>query len=232
MQARHPAADVLRRRPLRLVRRSCLNALVLPVYVFLSEVESSTEIRVLLVVPHDAVREHPPVPVGDHDPPLNAGHGPHLLNDRVPDLLRHDHDGVVRADHQGCFVLFVIAHLRPPLVELHSVGDMELEPVGHIVGPAVADEVVIDVDADSVRASPVEETDDLTGAAPDLDHDIVRMGAARVDDAAAGVLVEVVKHRVLIPDGVLPRVDGQVLPQLGLVVVVLGFYGCIWRHCG
>mmetsp|Transcript_11478 Transcript_11478/g.28272 ORF Transcript_11478/g.28272 Transcript_11478/m.28272 type:complete len:453 (+) Transcript_11478:865-2223(+) len=232
VQARHPPPHVLRRRPLGLVRRPRLDPFVLPIHVLVREVERAAQVGILAVVSHDAVGEHAPVPVRDDDASLNAGHDAHLFDDRVAYLLRHDHDGVVRAYHEGGLVLLVVSHVGPPLVELHGVCDVEFEAVVDVGLLAVVDEVLVDVHADAGRAGSLEEADDLAGAAAHLDHDVVGVTVARLDDAAAGVVVQIVEDRVLVANGVLPGVDGEVLPELGLVVEGAGAEGRVGSHDG
>lgn len=86
----------------------------------------------------------------------------------------------------------------------------------------MVDEVLVDVHADAGGAGALEEADDFAGAAAYLDYYVVGVFVAGIDDATAGVVVEVVEDGVLVADGVFPGVDGEVLPELGFVVETSG----------
>mmetsp|Transcript_11342 Transcript_11342/g.22694 ORF Transcript_11342/g.22694 Transcript_11342/m.22694 type:complete len:388 (+) Transcript_11342:305-1468(+) len=217
----HPARHLLGRVPLALVTREGLDLAALPVDVIFREVEFPAQVRVLLVISQDPVGEHAAVPEGHDDPSLQAGHHAHLVDDRVADLLGHDHDGVVGADQKGGLVLLVVPHGDPPLVQLHGIRHVELDVLRvALVGlPAVRDEVGVDVHADAGLAGALQVADDLAGAAAHFHDDVVAVLLAGLEEAAAGVDVEVVEDGLLAHDGVFPGVDGELGPQLRFVVL-------------
>mmetsp|Transcript_366 Transcript_366/g.766 ORF Transcript_366/g.766 Transcript_366/m.766 type:complete len:204 (-) Transcript_366:65-676(-) len=198
--------------------------------MFISEVKSAAKVRVFAVVAHNAVGKHATIPVGHDDAALDAGHNAHFVNDGVADLLRHNHNGVVGADHEGGLVLLVITHGRPPLIELHGVSDVEFKPLVSVGELAVVDKIFVDVYSDARRACSFEETNHFAGAAADLDHNVVGVLVAGLDNTTARVMVEVVEDGVLVADGVFPRVDCEVCPELGFVVEVIDADGCVGRH--